>query len=254
MTDQLETQEHDDIQFDVAVLAAYEAASCVVHYTHEPDDEEENVIPMGWWPCLGDQDKADVDQDTVCHNVLAPFVRRHPTAPPEALYRDAHAKKVHTGDVNGWATLPVCYRLAYQTFRETLLRIDAEFAAEAALRASQAPAMPRARFVDASQSILEKHGAELERERLQPARRSAPRKQPAAEDPPTQEPPTQDPPVEEPGYGPGESSGATDQMSDETTTAETEPDAAQPQPAKPPPDSPAEPKEPAKKAAKSSKT
>lgn len=247
--------EHDDIQFEVAVLAAYEAASCVVHYTHEPNDEEENVTPMGWWPCLGDQDRADVDQDTVCYNVLAPFVRRHPTAPPEALYRDAHAKKVHAGDVNGWATLPVCYRLAYQTFRETLLRIDAEFAAEAALRASQAPAMPRARFVDASQSILEKHGAELERERLQPARRKAPAKKPAAEDPPVTDPPTQDPPAHDLAPdGDSDSSGATDQPSNETRTAETEPDAAQPQPAKPPPDSPAEPKEPAKKAAKSSKT
>lgn len=244
--------EHDDIQFDVAVLAAYEAASCVVHYTHEPDDEEENVIPMGWWPCLGDHGNLEVDQDLVCHNVLAPFVRRHPTAPPEALYRDAHAKKVHAGDVNGWATLPVCYRLAYQTFRETLLRIDAEFAAEAALRASQAPAMPRARFVDASQSILEKHGAELERERLQPARRKAPAKKPAAEDATETDPPTQDPPTQD--------AAAEDPTDKDPTANATKPDeeAEAGKATDPPPDEtekPAEPKQPAKKAAaKPSKT
>lgn len=157
------------------ICAAYEAASAVVHFMHEPDDEEENVVEAGFWPTIGlalEQDEADLYPPglRLVETHLAPFVRENRTAPTEALYRHARAKKVHLEEPAAFQLIPVAYRLAYQVFRDTLLSIDAAVEAERRIRASQMPTMPRARFTDASDTILERHGSELSRDRESLAR------------------------------------------------------------------------------------
>jgi hypothetical protein len=180
------------------ICAAYEAASAVVHFMHEPDDEEENVVEAGFWPTIGlalEQDEADLYPPAlrIVETHLAPFVRENRTAPTEALYRHARAKKVHLEEPAAFQLIPVAYRLAYQVFRDTLLSIDAAVEAERRIRASQMPTMPRARFTDASDTILERHGSELVKQQL--PKRSAQAPAPAGTKPaPEKEP---DPPEDD---------------------------------------------------------
>ena len=74
---------------------------------------------------------------------LAGFVRAHPAAPAEALYRFASAQGVHDDDPDGWATQPIWARVAYGVFGAVLTLLDAmavQAAAEAARPAPDAPA------------------------------------------------------------------------------------------------------------------
>lgn len=173
---------------DLLATAAYEAASAVVHYMHEPDAEEGNAVPAGWWPSLGetpetDDDNLDDPAFLATVKILAPFVRENPTAPIEALYRHARAHKVHTGDAAGWLAIPLAYRLAYTVFHGTLLAINAGVKAEAEMRRAQDPRPRPARFVDPEDTILEREGSSLEKIAL-PRRRAAvkPAKQEEAKD------------------------------------------------------------------------
>lgn len=87
----------------------------------------------------------------VARDVLAPFVRRQPDAPPEALYRLAAAARVHAGGHDGWHSLPEHWQVAYSVFVTLLVRLDCAFAARAAEQArlealtnpAPRPAIPR---------------------------------------------------------------------------------------------------------------
>lgn len=91
---------------------------------------------------------SDEDDDPIKRrfDILAAFVRAHPAAPPEALYRYGAAQGMHTRDADAWAMQPAWLRAAFETFGVVLRLLDrlaAEEAARAALPAPDAPA-PRA--------------------------------------------------------------------------------------------------------------
>lgn len=75
--------------------------------------------------------------------VLAAFVRAHPAAPAEALYRFGAAQGMHQCAADAWAMQPASMRAAFETFGVVLRLLDrlaAEEAARAALPAPDAPA------------------------------------------------------------------------------------------------------------------
>lgn len=86
----------------------------------------------GDWALLK-TDGEDTGEDasfTPVADVLAPFVRQHPEAPAEALYRHAQGKGVHDGSPDGWNALPLPLRVAYSIFAQLLRYADTELKAE----------------------------------------------------------------------------------------------------------------------------
>ena len=101
---------------------------------------------LGWETAAEVDFNEDVGSDVGHLHILAGFVRAHPAAPPEALYRFGAASGVHGRDADAWAMQPVWLRAGYETFAVVLRLLDrlaAEEAARAALPAPDAPA-PRA--------------------------------------------------------------------------------------------------------------
>ena len=103
------------------------------------------------WPQLGEAAGERIHAADVVQ--LAAFVRAEPDAPAEALYRQARMLGIHKGPPNGWLQLPSHHRLAYETFRSSLMTLDRVFLEEARLRPPRpGPTPPRVAIED---TILE---------------------------------------------------------------------------------------------------
>ena len=72
---------------------------------------------------------------------LAAFVRQHPQAPAEALFRYAAELKLHA-EPDGWADEPFAVRVAFTVFRDCVLAQDALAAADAAAVVLTRPTPP----------------------------------------------------------------------------------------------------------------
>lgn len=107
------------------IIAAY-YASCAVFAAFQrsevrPIIDEEWINPGEW-----------LLVSVVMVNIIAPFVRQYPTAPAEALYihtLDTAPAELELEPVK-WAELPFPERLAWETFRDVLVRSDAAVKAE----------------------------------------------------------------------------------------------------------------------------
>lgn len=147
---------------DIAVDAAFMAAGAAFGV----------VLPEAWenssleaWPYVDGVDP-DIEEHEEGHAALelAYFVRNWPEAPPEALYRRAVAKGIaRTGDADAWLSIHRAHRLAYLVFRATLILVDAELREEAAREAAATRKAPAPVVIRAEDTILEQHGALLER-------------------------------------------------------------------------------------------
>lgn len=153
-----------------AVLAYLAAAAGVV--TMAPDDFDDDTSSA--WPALCDP-AAGMSEDVAyvaVTTVLAPFVRRHPDAPAEALYRQARELHVHKGPPHGWQDLPAHVRFAFELFREVLVQSDGHVqrqADEAKAKAAAAAAAKKPRRpARAHESALEQIDSPLSRERAAP--------------------------------------------------------------------------------------
>lgn len=102
-----------------AVAVAFTNATYAASLLSTDDDVTD---PANGWPQLqlGDSKTGFA----AAQNILAPFVRQNPEAPPEALYRHAADAGVHGADPNGWHALPLALRFAYGLFATTLVYTD----------------------------------------------------------------------------------------------------------------------------------
>ncbi len=74
------------------------------------------------------------------------------------MFRHAAAQGVHGSDPNGWASLPVGRRAAYEAFVLVLLCLDGLAAEEERRTRSQNPQIPPAAFVPVEETILRSNG------------------------------------------------------------------------------------------------
>lgn len=112
------------------ISAAYHAAAKVAGAVME---KAKGINPALWPLVLATEFEAadDAPQAIIAAvGKLAPFVRANPDAPAEALYRHAAAEAVHDAPKDGFAAQPIHVRLAYETFRTTLIAVDRALAAE----------------------------------------------------------------------------------------------------------------------------
>lgn len=152
----------EEADTDIAVDAAFMAAGAAFGV----------VLPEAWehssleaWPYVDGVDP-DINEHEEGHAALelAYFVRTWPEAPPEALYRHAVAKGIaRNGDADAWLSIHRAHRLAYLVFRATLNLVDAELRDEAAREAAATRKAPAPVVIRAEDTILEQHGALLER-------------------------------------------------------------------------------------------
>lgn len=83
-----------------------------------------------------------------------PFIRTWPDAPVEALYSTLRDSDHDLGLEGGWVDLPAANRIAWEAFRDTLLKIDAAIEAEHAKIMAAADVRP-VRRIPIDESTLE---------------------------------------------------------------------------------------------------
>lgn len=133
----------ETVRRDRPIAIAFINAACAAHILSYPEGQDSTEIARrADWAQLYALDNGTDERACIAPvlGILAPFVRANPEAPPEALYRQAAADKVHAGAAGGWHDLPLPIRFAYGVFQTTLVWADRELKALDQARANAAAA------------------------------------------------------------------------------------------------------------------
>lgn len=138
-----------ELRGDKALTLAFGISAMAGAILRDGDPSE----PVGSWPMMTNDETKAVDGAIAARDVLAPFVRANPEAPPEALYIHASDKKIHTLDPHGWPTLALPAQFSYGLFALALLHTDKVIAAaKAAPAPAPQPALTRENYTHADET------------------------------------------------------------------------------------------------------